>query len=171
MNCSLTNVLALIATAVAMLGLAIGMALLAGYVWPLFLAAALVAVVTLVVIPALKNALQAYADCRGPSQVCSMTSAINSLGQAAAIVSAISFAVAGALQLTALAELASLVASWLGVATEVIVAALVLSGEIACGAAIVILLGVLTNALAYKSCMDKQQPASGPGPGGPAAGT
>src|SRR5262245_2704220 len=84
MKCSLNSVAALIATAIASLSAAIALANLWVAAAPLFGAAALVATVSFVLIPAIKNALRAYASCRGPSESCTISLGINNLGQAAA---------------------------------------------------------------------------------------
>ena len=154
MNCNLNTVLGLVAAASALLAAAI----VAAYYWPvaypLFGAAVLVGIVSFGLIPAIKNALIAYANCRGESKECSISYSINTLGQSASVISVVAFTVAGLLQLTALAFLASWILAFIGVAMEVAVAALVYSGIVACGATILIFAGVLTNAYSYKSCMD-----------------
>ncbi|MEN8136235.1 MAG: hypothetical protein ABFS18_11975 [Thermodesulfobacteriota bacterium] len=154
MNCNLNTVSGLIAAAIAFLGAAIVLAYYWPSAYPLFGAAALVGVVTFVLIPSIMNALNEYAECRGPSSVCSISHSINTLGQAASIISVVSFTVAAILQITALAFISSWFLALIGVAMEVAVAALVYSGMVACGATILILAGVLTNAFSYKSCMD-----------------
>lgn len=160
LNCSLNTVTGLILGAIAALTSAMGLA----YLWltalPLFAAAALVAAVSLGLIPAIRNALLAYAACRGPGP-CSISMSINTLGQAAATLSLIAFALAGAMQVAALGFLFSWFLSWLGVAMQAAVLVLVKSGLFSCGITILILLGVLSNAYAYRSCMDKE----GVGPG------
>jgi hypothetical protein len=164
MNCSLSNVVALIWSAIAAL---LG-AMAAAYLWPtaapLFVAAGLVATVSFVLIPAIKSAILDYAACRGGTKTCPLASGIDTLGQVAATISAVSFGVAGALQVTALVFLFSWFLSWLGVATEVAVVALVYSGIAACGIGVLLLLGVLSNVYGYKSCMDDQSPVAPVGP-------
>lgn len=156
MNCSLNTVAALILSAIGILGAAIAMAHFWPTVAPLFVAAAFVAAVSFGLIPAIKNALLAYQTCRGRSEKCTISSLINTLGQAASIISFVSFAVAASMQIAALAALASWVLAWLGVAMEVAVAALVYSGMATCGIVMGILVGVLTQSYAYKNCMDRQ---------------
>jgi hypothetical protein len=164
MNCSLNTLAELITAAIAALLSAIGLA----YFWitalPLFAAAALVASVAFYFIPAIKQALLDYAACRGPSDKCRMSLTIDTLGQAAATLSAISFAVAAAMQVAALAFLFSWFLSWLGVSMMVAVLFLVKAGIFSCAITALLLLGVLSNAWAYKKCMDEQQP------GGPVVG-
>jgi len=154
MKCNLNSVLALIACASALLVAAI----VAAYYWPtaapLFVAAAMVGIVTFVLIPAIKGALFAYAECRGGTSKCSISYSINTLGQAASILSVVAFTVAAILQLTALAFISSVILAFIGVSMEVAVAALVYPGIAACGATIIIFAGVLTNAYSYKRCMD-----------------
>ncbi|MDH4161992.1 MAG: hypothetical protein OEW15_04800 [Nitrospirota bacterium] len=154
MNCKLDTVTALIAGATALLLAAIALAYYWPTAYPLFGAAALVAAVSFGMIPAIKNALIAYAECRGASDKCSISYAINTLGQAASILSVVAFTVAALLQLTALAFISSWILALIGVAMEAAVAALVYSGIAACVATIGIFAGVLTNAYSYKSCMD-----------------
>ena len=162
MNCSLSTVAALISLAIASL---LG-AIAAAYFWPiaipLFLAAALVATVTFVLIPAIKSAILAYTTCRGGTKTCPISGGIDTLGQVAAAISAVSFAIAGALQVAALAFLFTWFLSWIGVGMEVAVAALVHSGMLACAIGVLLLIGVLSNVYSYKNCMDKLSPGLGP---------
>jgi len=164
MNCSLDAVYKLITGAIAALLAAIALA----YFWvtalPLFAAAALVASVAFYSIPAIKQALLDYANCRGPSDKCRISLAIDTLGQAATVLSAISFAAAAVMQVAALAFLYSWFLSWLGVATMVAVAYLVHAGIFSCAITVLILLGVLSNAWSFKQCMDQQTGDSAPGP-------
>lgn len=163
MNCSLKSVLLNIVIAIALLSLAIALSYWWPTAYPLFVAAAAVVVVALKLIPSIKNGLSEYAECRetprtpliGAPKGCSISYSINHLGQAASILSAISFAAAGALQIAALAAFASIVLAWLGVALEAAVVALVYSGQVSCGAVILLLIGVRTDANAYKRCMDR----------------
>lgn len=164
MNCSLNSVAGLISSAIAALVTAIAVS----YFWitalPLFAAAALVASVAFYFIPKITQALLDYAACRGPSDKCQILLALDNLGQAAATLSVVAFAVAATMQIAALAFLYSWFLSWLGVSMMVAVAYLVAAGQFSCAIAALILLGVLSNAWAYKKCMDGQQP-SGPQPG------
>jgi hypothetical protein len=163
MNCSLSTVVKWISAAIASLLLA----LTTSYFWvtavALFIAAGLVAGVSFGFIPAIKNALAAYAQCRGGSDKCQISPAINTLGQAAATLSVISFAAAGIMEVAALAFLYSWFLAWLGVATQVAVGLMVRSGQFACAATVLILIGVLTNAWGFKNCMDQQGTVT-PGP-------
>lgn len=152
-NCSLNTVYAWIAAGIALLLSAITLA----YLWvaavPLFVAAGLVAAVSFGVIPALKSALQAYMQCRGPGK-CTISAAINTLGQLAATLSLISFLAAAVMEVAALAFLYSWFLAWLGVSIQIAVAYMVQAGQYSCAIAILLFLGVLTNAIVYKSCMD-----------------
>jgi len=156
MTCSLDSVRNLILGAIACLLAAIALA----YFWvaaiPLFAAAALVATVSFYFIPAIKDALLAYATCRGSSGKCTVSTGVNALGQAAAVLSLISFALAGAMEVAALAFIFSWFLSWIGIGMQAAVAILVTSGISSCAIVILILLGVLSNAYSYKSCMDQQ---------------
>jgi len=67
------------------------------------------------------------------------------------------------MEVAALAFLYSWILSWLGVSLQVAVAFMVKSGQFACAIAILILLGALSNAWSYKSCMDQQGAGGGGG--------
>lgn len=161
MNCSLNTIAALISTAIALLLAAIAIS----YFWvaavPLFIAAGLVASVSFGFIPAIKNALVAYAQCRGTSGKCTISPSLNTLGQAAAVLSLISFAAAAIMEVAALAFLYSWFLAWLGVSIQVAVAYMVQAGQFSCAITILILLGVLSNAWAFKNCMDQQGGSTG----------
>ena len=159
MNCSLNSVIALISAAIAALAGAIALAIIFFNLPGLIIATILVGTVTFALIPQIKAGLQAYADCRGPSETCTMSLALNTLGQAAGIISIISFAAAIALLITALAFIVSVILSWLGLTLAAAAEILQIAGCVGCGAGILILLGVMTNALAYKACRDSQSPA------------
>ena len=162
MNCSLSSVYTYISLAIASLVAALVLAALWVTALPLFVAAALVATVAYVLIPRIKSELQAYATCRGSGGKCSISLTINTLGQAAATLSAVSFLLAGALQVTALAFIATWILSGLGLTMQAAVGILVASGMYACAITVLILIGVLTNATAFKNCMDKQSTGAGP---------
>jgi hypothetical protein len=167
MDCSgaWNNLLALIFLAIGLLAAAIAVAYFWPSAYPLFGAAALVAIVSFGLIPAIKNALNAYASCRGASDKCTISSGVNTLGQAAAVISFVAFLVAGALQIAAIAALLIwIVGAAIAAAIEAAVVPLVYSGMATCAIVILLLLGVLTNAYGYKSCMDQQGTGSG-GPG------
>ena len=136
------------------LSIAIALALLWVAAIPLFAAAALVAAVSFYFIPEIKQALLDYAACRGPSDKCMISVGINTLGQAASILSAIAFLVR-VLEIAALAFISSWILAWLSVSMQTAVAYLVNSGITACVIVTGILLGVLSNAYGFK-CMDKQ---------------
>jgi hypothetical protein len=157
MNCSLNTVAGLIAAAIAALVSAIALA----YFWPtalpLFGAAALVASVAYYFIPKIKQAIADYVACRGTSAKCQISTTIDTLGQAAATLSVVAFALAAVMQVSALAFLTSWFLAWIGVGMMAAVAALVTSGIFACAITALILLGVLTQMWGYKKCMDDQQ--------------
>ena len=157
MNCSLKTVGALIAAAIAALVAAIVLANLWITALPLFGAAALVASVAFYFIPAIKKAILDYVACRGRSDKCRISLTIDTLGQAAAILSVVSFAVAGAMQVAALGFLFTYFLAWIGVGLMAAVAILVTTGLYSCAVTALILIGVLSNAWAYKKCMDSQQ--------------
>jgi hypothetical protein len=163
MNCSLSAFYGYVTGAIAALVAAMALA----YFWvaalPLFAAAALVASVSLYFIPHIKQALLDYVACRGPGE-CSTTSLINNLGQAMAVLSVISFALAGAMEVTALAFLFSWFLAAIGVAMQVAVSYLVAAGLFSCAIVILILIGVLSSAWSYKKCMDNALPIPPVGP-------
>lgn len=154
MNCSLNKVAGLITAAIAALSAAITLATLWITALPLFAAAALVASVSFYFIPEVKKALNEYVACRGPSGSCRIAQTIDTLGQVAATLSVTAFTAAALMQITALAFLYSWFLSWLGVSMMAAVALLVTAGKYSCAISILLLLGVLTNAWAFKKCMD-----------------
>ena len=162
MKCDFDRVRNLIIWAIAYLAVAIALAALWVSAWSLFPAAVLVGSVSYYFIPAIKQALLDYAACRGPSNTCNIKNiGIDTLGQIATVLSAISFLAAGLLELTALALISSWILSWLGVSLQVAVGYLVKQGIIACLIGIAALSGLLTNAYSYKSCMDNKDSGSG----------
>lgn len=163
MNCSLTTVNSLISAAIAALLGAIALAYWWPVAYPLFAAAALVATVSFVLLPKIRSAFLDYVNCRGRSDKCSPSLVVDTAGQVAAAISAIAFALAGALQIAAIAAFAVYFLAWIGVGLEVAVVYLVRSGMFACAIGVLLLVGVLSNVLAYKSCLDKQNPNTGPG--------
>jgi len=84
---------------------------------------------------------------------------IDTLGQAAAVLSVVSFVAAGIMEIAALALLYSWLLAWLGVSIQAAVATLVYSGIAACATVIAILLGVISNAYSYKNfkCLQLQE--------------
>jgi hypothetical protein len=162
MNCDFDHVRNQIIWAIACLSVAIALAALWVSAWSLFPAAVLVGAVSYYFIPNIKQALLDYAACRGPSDKCDIkVLGLDTLGQAAAVLSVVSFVAAGLLEITALALISSWILSWLGVTMQAAVAYLVKQGIVACVIVIGILLGVLTNAYGYKNCMDQQDSGSG----------
>lgn len=156
MDCSLNRVVADITGAITALVAAIALAALWVAAIPLFAAAVLVASVSLYFIPHIKQELLEYMRCRGPGE-CATSIAINNLGQAAAVLSIVSFAVAGAMQVTALAFIFSWFLAAIGIAMQAAVGILVASGVTSCAVVVFILLGVLSNAWSYKKCMDESR--------------
>jgi hypothetical protein len=157
----------LITAAIAALLAAIVAANLWPTAYPLFAASALVASVTGYFIPKIKSALLDYQKCRGPSDKCQLSLGINNLGYAASTLSAVSFLLAGLMQVTALAFIASFFLSWLAVPIVAAVYYLVKTGTYSCAVTILILIGVTTNAWAFKHCMDGGRPYDPDGPANP----
>lgn len=165
MNCSLNTIAGLITAAIAALIAAIGLAYFWITAFPLFAAAALVASVAFYFIPKLKQALLDYATCRGQSDKCRISLTIDTLGQAAATLSAVSFAIAALMQTGALVFLYTWALAWLGASIMVAVLYLVKAGIFSCAITALLLLGVLSDAWAFKKCMDNQ-PSGGTVGGG-----
>jgi hypothetical protein len=163
MNCNLNAVNAWVWVAIGFLLAALAFSFFWVAALPLYIAAALVLTVSLVFIPQIKNALLAYAECRGPSDKCTISQGVNTLGQAAAALSAVAFLVAAVLETSALAFIYSWILSWLAWPLQSAVNFFVHSGQLTCVVVIVLLVGVLSNAYGYKSCMDNQGAGSGGG--------
>lgn len=163
LSCSLETVSKYIAAAIAALIAAIALSLLWVEAVPLFAAAGLVATVSLYLIPHIKQALLDYATCRGPGN-CTISDGINTLGQLAVALSVGTFVLAGLLQVTALGFLGSWILAVVGGTLEVLVKAIVFSGVASCVTVVIGLLGVLTNAIAFRDCMDQAAKHINPGP-------
>jgi hypothetical protein len=163
MSCSLDTVGKYIAAAIAALLAAIALGLLWIAAIPLFAAAALVVTVSLYLIPHIKQALLDYAACRGPGK-CTISNGVNNLGQAAASLSLISFTLAAVLEVAALGFISTWFLAAIGVTLQAAVLALVHTGELACAIVVLILIGVLSDAFSYKSCMDRAANHTNPGP-------
>lgn len=160
MTCSLDTVAGLVAGAIALLAAAIGLAIYWATVLPLLGAAAIVGTVSFVFIPAIKKAVTDYATCRGPTATCSLSPVINTLGQAGNVLSLIGFTAAAALQIAAIAFYASIILAWVGIPLSAAASGFTGAGIVGCGATILILAGMLTNAYSFKSCMDRQDEAA-----------
>lgn len=162
MNCSLNSVYAWISAAIATLAAAVVAALFFVTAVPLFIAAALVAVVAYVLIPQIKSALQAYGNCRGPVGKCPPISlTIDTLGQAAATLSALTFIYAAVLELGVAAVVGSWIFSWLAPTLQAAVVKLVHGGCYGCAITALILIGVLSNAISFQNCMNQQSKSPG----------
>jgi hypothetical protein len=156
MDCSLSKFYRMLWEAIGLLALAIAGALIPLNIIGLVASVASVATVSFVLIPAMREELKAYDTCMGPTQSCSVGPNIDLLGQLASILSLVAFAAALALEIPAIAALASVFLAWLGVTLEAAASALKYSGCVACGAGILILLGLLTNVDQYESCREKE---------------
>jgi hypothetical protein len=167
MNCSLNKVVGLILTAIGLLLGAIALAVFWIAAAPLYVAAGLVATVVFALIPAIKNALLEYAACRGRSDKCSISSAVDSLGVIGLYLSAGTFLAAALLETAALAAYATILLGWLGVSLQGAAAVLVASGTTGCVITIFVLIGAISKATGFRDCMDAQ---GGGTSGGPASG-
>lgn len=108
-------------------------------------------------ISAMRDELRAYDECMGPGTSCSVGPNIDLLGQAASIISAGAFIAALALEIPAVAAMATGVLAALGLSLEAAATVLKYSGIVACGATILILLGLLTNVKAYEACREAER--------------
>jgi len=156
MDCSLTKAYSLIAAAIAALGAAAAAAFVFFNVPGLVAAIALVAGVAFGLIPAIRAELEAYEQCRGPSDRCRMSSNIDLLGQAAGFVGILSFTIALASQSAAILALVSFFGAWAA-------PALIAAGEVAkwsgiasCMAGAGILVGLAAQLASYQSCRDEE---------------
>jgi hypothetical protein len=120
-----------------------------------------------VLISLMRNELAAYNACMGPSARCGVNTGIDVLGQAASILSVVSFAAALALEIPAVAASTNWITGWLGTTLEGLAYGLEVAGAAMCGAAILILAGLLTNVKAYEDCRNAERaPAPPVGAGG-----
>jgi len=153
----LDHVRNLILWAILCLTLAIALVVVIFTVGGLFAAAALVALVVAYFLPEIEKAIREYATSRGPSDKCIVrTLGVDTFAAAIVALGCVSFALAGAMQITALAFLSSIILAWLGVALQVAVNDLVVAGIATCTTVIGILSGLLPLIYGYKRCMDKQ---------------
>lgn len=173
MNCSLSKFYGFLATAIGLLLLAIAGALIPYNVVGLIISIASVLSVSFGLIPAMRDELKAYDACMGPSTNCgSIASSIDLLGQAAAIISAIAFILALSLEIPAIAALATVIFGWIGLALEAGAYALKLSGIIACGVTILILIGLVSRVKVYEDCRNAERAPKPPrGSGAPLTST
>jgi hypothetical protein len=168
MNCSLNNVMWLIAAAIALLLGAIALAVFWIAAGPLYVAAVFVAIVSFFLIPAIKNALLEYAACRGPSK-CTITNGVNNLGKIGLYLSVGTFLLAAILETAALAFLYSWFLAWIGIGIQSAVITLVASGSTACAITVIILIGVISDAIGFRDCVDAETGGSGAPPAKPMA--
>lgn len=172
MACSLAKAYVLISTAIVMLGTAIALA------WIFFnvpgLAAAIVLVIAVIgiigtdygMIDQIRIAIREYVTCMGPSTQCKEAPSIDLLGKVPMVIGVLAWIAALAIQISALAFLASFFASWLGVPTALVGEVLKISGTLVVAAGAVMLTGLLVLVRNYEACRDKEV-AGRPGPGGP----
>jgi hypothetical protein len=159
MNCSLTAVILWILGAAASLGLAMGLAYSLN-ILALVGAIALVTTVAFLMLPQLRSALNAYATCRGSIADCSIIPAINVLGQIGVIGALVFYTLALGFEFAAIAAFLTIILGWLGGILTLTAAGMVAAGNIASGLAILLLLlGVLTDALVFKNCCDSHSGA------------
>ena len=161
MSCSLTKTYVLISIAVAMLAAAVVLALFFLNWVALLAAIALAATVSFAMIPAIRSSIRDYVTCRGPSQRCSISSAIDTLSQAAVLLSIVSWTVAVALEIPAVAALASFFLAWIGVSLAALAVPLRLNGIAGAAACAVVLIGVATNVASYAACRDSEATGGG----------
>lgn len=162
MNCSLSKVMWLIATAIALLVGAIALAVFWIAAGPLYVAAGLVATVSFILVPAIKNALLEYAACRGPSK-CTITNGVNNLGNIGLYLSAGTFLLAAIMETAALAFLYSWFTAWIGISIQGAVVILVASGTTGCAITVFVLIGVISDATGFRDCVNAETGGSGTG--------
>jgi hypothetical protein len=162
-SCSLTKTYVLISVAIAMLVAAVVLAYFFLNWVALLAAIALAATVSFAMIPAIRSSIRDYVTCRGPSQRCSISPAIDVLSQAAVVLSITSWTIAVALEIPAVAALASAFLAWLGVSLAVLAVPWRLPGIGCAAACAAVLVGVLTNVSGYAACRDDEA-AGGGGP-------
>jgi hypothetical protein len=171
-NCSLSKFYTMIASAIALLALAVVGALIPFNVVGLAISIASVLTVSIFLIPGMRAELRAFDTCMGPSTKCSVGPNIDLLGQVASIVSAVAFIAALALEVAAIAAIATVIFAWIGLTLEAGAALLKYSGIVASGAAGLILVGLLTNVRNYEACRQSEKtPPIGTGTGGLVSGT
>lgn len=167
--CSLSTFYTMLGIAIGLLAVAIVAALIPYNVPGLIVAIAAVISVS-VLFSLMRSELAKYNACMGPSARCgSINSQIDLLGQAASILSAVSFAAALALEIPAVAASTNWITGWLGTTLENLAYGLKVTGAVACGAAIAILIGLVTNVKAYEDCRSAERtpaPPVGTGTGG-----
>jgi hypothetical protein len=162
----------LIASAIALLALAVVGALIPFNVVGLAISIASVLTVSIFLIPAMRAELRAFDTCMGPSTNCSVGPNIDLLGQVASIVSAVAFIAALALEISAIAAIATIFFAWIGLTLEAGAALLKYSGIVASATAGLILVGLLTNVRNYEACRRGEvTPPTGTGTGGLGSGT
>jgi hypothetical protein len=162
----------MIASAIALLAAAVVGALIPFNVVGLGISIASVLTVSIYLIPAMRAELRAFDTCMGPSTKCSVGPNIDLLGQVASIVSAVAFIAALALEISAIAAIATVIFAWIGLTLEAGAALLKYSGIVASGAAGLILVGLLTNVRNYEACRTAENtPPTGTGTGGLESGT
>lgn len=172
MNCSLSKFYTMIASAIALLALAVAGALVPFNVVGLSVSIASVLTVSIFLIPGMRAELRAFDTCMGPSTKCSVGPNIDLLGQVASIVSAVAFIAALALEISAIAAIATVIFAWIGLTLEAGAALLKYSGIVASAAAGLILVGLLTNVRNYEACRKAEKtPPTGTGTGGLGSGT
>ncbi len=153
-KCSLTAVILWIVGAIAALGLAMALAYFLLHIPALIVAIALVTTVAFVMLPQLRSALNAYATCRGSISDCSINPAINILGQIGVIGALVFYTLALGFEFAAIAAFLTVVLGWLGGILKLTAAGMVAAGNVTSGIAILLLLGVLTDAIVFKNCCD-----------------
>jgi hypothetical protein len=111
----------------------------------------------------IRDGIQAYAKCRGPSARCSLNT-VGTLAAAGGVAGAILyFTLALGLSITALGFLFSWFLSWLSWAPAAAAEAAKNAGVAACVVAIATLGATIPALLSYQSCRDSETPAGTPG--------
>lgn len=160
--CSLSNFYTMLGIAIGLLAVAIVGAIIPYNIPGLIVAIAAVVSVS-ILIGLMRNALAAWEACMGPSAACgSVSPLINLLGQAASILSVVSFAAALAIEIPAVAALTNWFTAWLGTTLGAVAAGLKATGIAACVATIGILVGLATNVKGNEDCRTRERTTSPP---------
>ena len=159
--CSLSKFYTMLGIAIGLLVVAIIAALIPYNVPGLIVAIAAVISVS-VLISLMRGELAAYNACMGPSMRCGVNTAIDVLGQAASVLSVVSFAAALALEIPAVAASTNWFTGWLGTTLESLAYGLKLTGVAGCVAALGVLIGLATNVKAYEDCRNAERAPAPP---------
>jgi hypothetical protein len=157
-RCSLDAVFIKIGLAIA--AIAAAMAVVIGWLNVPGLIAGIVLLGTAAyLLAAIQSGIRAYAKCRGPSSRCSLNTISNVFAVGGVAFALVLFAVALALQFTALGFLFSWFLSWLHWAPAAAAEAAKNAALVSLSVAIASLVALVPALLSYRSCRDSEAPA------------